>query len=198
MASLILAIIPGLEKEIDSRIEAELGKDIVGNKKKTRRQRNQRRVSASSESVGVVVGQPSQMYGQSKTTQPVQKSSLKHDQTLFLILLSMIGLLCLLNLFLVFKIWALESKMAMTSEHFANSVNTGAREPSSSSEWLDILHKQEVLHSRDLAGWKAAVESAAKLLQQTENNMLRLSQVGLWRQIFRILFLSEIYERFQS
>ena len=38
MASLLLAIIPGLEKEIDSRIEAELGKDIVGNKKKTRRQ----------------------------------------------------------------------------------------------------------------------------------------------------------------
>jgi len=171
------ALTAGLEKEIETRIEAEMGKEMVGNKKKTRRQRNHRRVSASSESVGMAVGHTSQMYGQSKTTQqPVPKSSLKHDQTLFLILLSMIGLLCLLNLFLVFKIWALESKIAMTSESFVNFGSPGTREPSSSSEWLDILHKQEVLHSQDLAGWKAAVESAAKLLQQTENNMLRLSQ----------------------
>jgi len=175
------ALTTGLEKEIENRIAEETGKEIIGNKKKTRRQRNQRRASASSESVlgapvSQVFSQVSQVFSQPKVTQPTPKSSLKHDQTLVLILLSMLGLLCLLNLFLIYKIWGLESKMAMKSETFSSFHDKGPREPSSSSDWLDVLHKQEVLHNQDLAGWRAAVESATKLLQQTENSMIRLAQ----------------------
>lgn len=173
------ALTAGLEKEIENRIAEETGKEPMGIKKKTRRQRNQRRASASSESVlGAPAGvsQLSQVFTQPKVCQPVQKTSLKHDQTLVLILLSMLGLLCLLNLFLIFKIWGLESKMAMKSETLGNFHEQSIKEPSSRNEWLDVLHKQEVLHNQDLAGWKAAVESATKLLQQTENSMLRLSQ----------------------
>merc|ERR1719312_270770 len=175
------ALTTGLEKEIENRIAEETGKEVIGNKKKTRRQRNQRRASASSESVlgapvGQVFSQVSQVFNQPKVTQPNPKSSLKHDQTLVLILLSMLGLLCLLNLFLIYKIWGLESKMAMKSETFSSFHDKGLKEPSSSSDWLDVLHKQEVLHNQDLAGWRAAVESATKLLQQTENSMIRLAQ----------------------
>ena len=109
--------------------------------------------------------------------QPTEKASLKHDQTLFLVLLSMIGLLCLLNLFLIYKIWGLESKMSMKSEKLSGFPSFGSDDPSTSSDWLDILHKQEIVHSHDLNGWREAVETAAKLLQQTENSMLRLAQV---------------------
>lgn len=174
------ALTAGLDREIEQRIELESGKEIVGNKKKTRRQRNQRRASASSESVGpsvpVGVSQFPQVHVQPMGAQPTEKASLKHDQTLFLVLLSMIGLLCLLNLFLIYKIWGLESKMSMKSEKLSGFQSFGSNDPSTSSDWLDILHKQEIVHSHDLNGWREAVETAAKLLQQTENSMLRLAQ----------------------
>ena len=63
--------------------------------------------------------------------------------------------------------WAVSSFQDMVTE-----------EPGTSSDWLDVLHRQEVLHNQDLAGWRAAVETAAKLLQQTEGSMLKLSQVS--------------------
>ena len=59
--------------------------------------------------------------------------------------------------------------------------------PSTSSDWLDILQKQEILHNQDLANWKTAVEAAARLLHQTENSMGRLNQESF---IIFIRFLS--------
>ena len=178
----------GLDREIENRIELENGKEIVGIKKKTRRQRNQRRASASSESAGmnvpVGVSQFSQVHTQPLGVQPTKKASLKHDKTLFLVLLSMLGLLCLLNLFLIYKIWGLERKISMKSENLPSF--KGFEQPSTSSDWVDILHKQEILHNQDLAGWRAAVEAASKLLQQTENSMLRMTQ-GFNRDLNRKL-----------
>jgi len=175
------ALAAGLDREIENRLEGENGKELVGIKKKTRRQRNQRRASASGESVGVSVpvgiSQFAQGNSQPLGSQPNKKPSLKHDQTLFLVLLTMLGLLCLLNLFLIYKIWGLESKISLRSENFSSfQVFEQQQQASSSRDWLDVLHKQEILHNQELAGWRAAVEAASKLLQQTENGMLRLTQ----------------------
>ena len=92
----------------------------------------------------------------------------------------MLGLLCLLNLFLIYKIWGLESKIMRQSGSESSFQDMVAEEPGTgtSSDWLDVLHRQEVLHNQDLAGWRAVVETAAKLLQQTEGSMLKLSQVS--------------------
>eukprot|EP00092_Neocalanus_flemingeri_P103485 GFUD01132440.1.p1 GENE.GFUD01132440.1~~GFUD01132440.1.p1 ORF type:complete len:529 (-),score=119.34 GFUD01132440.1:262-1848(-) len=173
------ALAAGLDREIENRIDLENGKE-VGIKKKTRRQRNQRRASASGESVGVNVpvgiSQLTQGNSQPLGAQPGKKPSLKHDQTLFLVLLSMLGFLCLLNLFLIYKIWGLEAKISMRSDNLSSFQVFEQQPPSTSSDWLDILHKQEILHNQDLAGWRAAVEAASRLLQQTENSMLRLTQ----------------------
>jgi len=175
------ALTAGLDREIENRIEQEAGKEAV-TKKKTRRLRNQRRTSASSESVvtnvPIGVNQYPQVHPQHnsmKLYNEKNEKSLKHDQSLFLVLLSMLGLLCILNIFLIYKIWGLENKMLMKTETETVS-NLIFDKPSTSSDWLDILQKQEILHNQDLANWKTAVEAAARLLHQTENSMGRLNQ----------------------
>ena len=88
----------------------------------------------------------------SKTHKPFdvdagKKSSLRHDQTLFLILLSLLGFLCILNLFLIHKIWGLEYKMSMKHQ----SLNLKVLQydpPSSASDWLHLLERQEVRGKR--------------------------------------------------
>merc|ERR1719318_1212760 len=133
------ALVEGLSREIENNLEMANGKDPVI-KKKTRRQRNQRRASMSGESAivnnaPVGISQFAQANHEPMRTQPLKSQSLKHDQTLFLVLLSMLGLLCLLNLFLIFTIWGLEDKISR----------------------------------------RADVETAAKMLKQTENSFLRLA-----------------------
>jgi hypothetical protein len=155
------------------------GKD-PGVKKKTRHQRNQRRASMSGESVGVNapvgMSQFAQASNEPMRIQPMQGQSLKHDLTLFLVLHSMLGLLCLLNLFLIFKIWGLEDKISRR-EDVSIFPDPDEQQPDSSRYWVEILHNQELLHNQDLASWRAAVETAAKLLKQTEHSFLSLAQV---------------------
>ena len=43
-------------------------------------------------------------------------------------------------------------------------------------EAISYVHCRQVLHTEELLGWKAAVEAATKLLQQTETNMLAVAQ----------------------
>ena len=172
------ALVEGLDREIENNLEMANGKDL-GVKKKTRRQRNQRRASMSGESVGVNapvgISQFAQANNEPMRAQPMKSQSLKHDQTLFLVLLSMLGLLCLLNLFLIFKIWGLEDKISRRED--VSIFPDPDEQPDSSRYWVEILHRQELLHNQDLASWRAAVETAAKLLKQTEHSFLRLAQV---------------------
>lgn len=94
------------------------------------------------------------------------------ESRLATLLVSLLVALVLLNIFLIYKVWSLEDRMG------GGGVprETGGRVYSHSGSWIEVLKEQETLHHRDLQAWRAAVESATRLLQQTERSMVRLAQ----------------------
>ena len=184
-----------LEREIDNRQVEEEKEGIGGNKKiKTRRQRTQRRASASDLSnfninksgAGPVITMhhPTQFTstpsstGQNyfrrdlSTNLSHRLSSHRNEYNLLNVLLLLLGFLCILNVFLVIKMWSLENKISDHSESLISYPILKAESPKSTNEWLDILQKQEVLHNQELISWRTAVDAALKLLQQTERSMM--------------------------
>ena len=85
----------------------------------------------------------------------------------------MLGFLCLLNMFLVLKIWGIEEKLA--SSYKFDSFPTRLDSPKTASDWLEVLQKQESLHTQELTSWKVAVEATGKLLRQTEESLLAVA-----------------------
>ena len=84
----------------------------------------------------------------------------------------------LLNLFLICK----EDKI-LSKEDVSIFPDPDEQQPDSSRYWVEIMHRQELLHNQELASWRAAVETAAKLLKQTEHSFLRLAQVmHIWNK----------------
>lgn len=184
------ALTEALEREIDNRLVEE-EKEGIGNKKiKTRRQRNQRRASASDLSnfnksgAGPVITQhPTQFTSTPTSTGNYYRNDVstnlshrlashRNEHNLLNVLLLLLGFLCILNVFLVIKMWSLENKISDHSESLLSYPILKAESPKSTNEWLDILQKQEVLHNQELISWRTAVDAALKLLQQTERSMM--------------------------
>ena len=91
------------------------------------------------------------------------------------LLMLMLGFLCLLNMFLVLKIWGIEQKLAYKFDSLPSLQDASLQAPRTASDWLDILQKQESLHTQELTSWKVAVEATSKLLHQTENSLLAVA-----------------------
>ena len=170
-----------LDRDIEAKEEEE-GKDhSAGKKVKTRRQRNQRKVSTSEASNNTGPGHSNFTSGlQSlylkKETSPATQSPAKarsDNGRLLKLLMMMLGVLCLLNMFLVLKIWGIEEKLA--SSYKFDSLPTRLESPKTASDWLDVLQKQTTLHTQELTSWKVAVEATGKLLRQTEESLLAVA-----------------------
>lgn len=171
-----VALAGSLDREIETRLlEAEPGEAGVKSKKLTRRMRNQRRSSVSDTSGGGAAHQVTPpLHGRQgsmavRRVTPGTKGSPLIGEQVTSVLVALLVFLCLLNMFLIYKIWALEERMAVPSVSMSAS-------SSNSVSWLTALREQESLHHRDLQAWRTAVESASKLLQQTEKTMVHLSQ----------------------
>ena len=171
---------------------------VVAKKVKTRRQRNLRRTSASEGSnfnvnnnAGAVTVQQQQQhfstttigtthYFRNRDLSPSPHSSSparNQDQSgLLRTLMILLVFLIILNMFLVYKMWSLESKLSYKSESLAQYQLLRAEPPQSSKDWIDILQKQETLHNQELESWRTAVESASALLRQSERNMQGMAE----------------------
>ena len=190
----LLFLIAALQRDIENRLlEDEKDNPSGGSKKtKTRRQRNQRRTSASDGSnfnlagntgggvgKGVVTSHftgPSYINPQSLHHQLQPQRFNRSDHSLIKILLLLLGFLCILNIFLVYKMWSLESKISLKSESLSSYQLFSVEPPQRTSDWLEILQKQELLHNQELTNWKTAVEAATDLLHQTEKSMLGVAK----------------------
>ena len=180
-----------LERDIENRIsEEEKSVGVGGKNMKTRRQRNQRRTSASDggTSSAVVAGAghgggaavTRQFSGEAGVRRP---ADLGHahpapaaDHQLVRILLLLLGFLCILNLFLVFKMWSLESKISVRSESLSSYQLLKLESARSAGDWVELLQRQESLHTQELDNWRLAVEAASSMLQQTERSMQGLAR----------------------
>ena len=158
--------------------QEEEGKDLAaaGKKVKTRRQRNQRKASTSdvSNNPGTVM----QHHFLKRETNPgpsIPETARVDNGRLLKLLMFMLGFLCLLNMFLVLKIWGIEQKLAYKFDSLPSLQEASLESPRTASDWLDILQRQESLHTQELTSWKVAVEATSKLLHQTENSLLAVA-----------------------
>ena len=187
-----MCCITALERDIENRIsEEEKSVGVGGKNMKTRRQRNQRRTSASDggTSSAVVAGAghggvaavTRQFSGEAGVRRPADLLGHAHpapaaDHQLVRILLLLLGFLCILNLFLVFKMWSLESKISVRSESLSSYQLLKLESARSSGDWVELLQRQESLHTQELDNWRLAVEAASSMLQQTERSMQGLAK----------------------
>ena len=115
-----------------------------------------------------------------KETNPglgLTETSRTDNGRLLKLLMLMLGFLCLLNMFLVLKIWGIEQKLAQKVMETLPPPQSGRVEsPRSVSDWLDILQRQETLHTQELTNWKVAVEATGRLLQQTEASLVAVAE----------------------
>ena len=158
--------------------QEEEGKDhaAAGKKVKTRRQRNQRKASTSD--VSNNPGTLMQHHYLKRETNPgpsIPEMASADNGRLLKLLMFMLGFLCLLNMFLVLKIWGIEQKLAYKFDSLPSLQEASLEPPRTASDWLDILQKQETLHTQELTSWKVAVEATSKLLHQTENSLLAVA-----------------------
>ena len=165
---------------------------------KTRRQRNQRRTSASDGNtsntgagqVGVVSS--STLFRRQEVAAFTNINTLstgvrRNEGQLIKILLLLLAFLCILNVFLVFKMWSLENKLSVRSESLDSYPLFSPESPESAGDWLDMLRRQEAKHKEELSNWRLAVEAASSLLQQTERSMVDLSSKFTSEQNSQIL-----------
>ena len=187
-----MCCITALERDIENRIsEEEKSVGVGGKNMKTRRQRNQRRTSASDggTSSAVVAGAghggvaavTRQFSSEAGFRRPADLLGHAHpapaaDHQLVRILLLLLGFLCILNLFLVFKMWSLESKISVRSESLSSYQLLKLESARSSGDWVELLQRQESLHTQELDNWRLAVEAASSMLQQTERSMQGLAK----------------------
>ena len=165
--------------------QEEEGKDHTGagKKVKTRRQRNQRKASTSdaSNNPGAGLGNFTTVMQQhylKRETNPgpaLPETARVDNGTLLKLLMFMLGFLCLLNMFLVLKIWGIEQKLAYKFDSLPSLEEASLQPPRTASDWLEVLQKQETLHTQELTSWKVAVEATSKLLHQTENSLLAVA-----------------------
>ena len=166
--------------------QEEEGKDhtAAGKKVKTRRQRNQRKASTSDASNNPGAGlsnfttsvmQHHYLKRETNPGPPIPETATADNGRLLKLLMLMLGFLCLLNMFLVLKIWGIEQKLAYKYDSLPSLQEASLQPPRSASDWLDILQKQETLHTQELTSWKVAVEATSKLLHQTENSLLAVA-----------------------
>jgi len=166
-----------------------------------RRMRNQRRSSVGGEGAdasGIVPPSPLIRPRSDRKVAPAEDQNTDKMAGLLVLLLVF---LCFLNMYLVFKIWNLEDRI--TAPPLA-LVERAHRPPlqSGGNSWMEVLREQEVQHHRDLQNWKSAVDAASKLLQQTENTMMKLSQSfdreTNWQLLKTLVRLEEGYARGQE
>ena len=157
----------------------------AGKKVKTRRQRNQRKASTSDASNNPGAGHSNfttsvmQHHYLKRETNPgpaIPETATADNGRLLKLLMLMLGFLCLLNMFLVLKIWGIEQKLAYKFDSLPSLQEASLQPPRSASDWLDILQKQETLHTQELTSWKVAVEATGKLLRQTEQSLMAVSE----------------------
>ena len=111
----------------------------------------------------------------------------RNEGQLIKILLLLLAFLCILNVFLVFKMWSLENKLSVRSESLDSYPLFSPESPESAGDWLDMLRRQEAKHKEELSNWRLAVEAASSLLQQTERSMVDLSSKFTSEQNSQIL-----------
>ena len=153
---------------------------------KTRRQRNQRKASTSEASINTVPGHTtfttgmSSLQYQKRETSPGQGNTSPPARAdngrLLMLLMLMLSLLCLLNMFLVLKIWGIEQKLAYKFDSLPSLHSARLESPRTPADWLEILQQQETLHTQELSSWKVAVEATGKLLRQTEQSLMAVSE----------------------
>jgi len=178
-----------LDREVENKQEEE-GKDHTGTagagkKVKTRRQRNQRKASTSDASnnpgaghsnfTSTVMQQQHYLKRETNPAPAIPETVRVDNGTLLKLLMLMLGFLCLLNMFLVLKIWGIEQKLAYKYDSLPSLQEASLEPPRTASDWLEVLHKQETLHTQELTSWKVAVEATSKLLHQTENSLLAVA-----------------------
>jgi len=201
------ALSEALERDIESRIaqEEKNNSSNVGNKKvKTRRQRNQRRTSASDGNLSTAGGSGAGQVGVVSSSTMFRRQEVaaftnintvttggtvdrREDGQLVKILLLLLAFLCLLNVFLVFKMWSLEHKLSVRSESLEDQRLFSPEVPETPGDWLDVLRRQEARHREELSNWRIAVDAASSLLQRTENSMLGLASKFTSEQNSQIL-----------
>ena len=156
----------------------------AGKKVKTRRQRNQRKASTSDASNNPGAGhsnftstvmQQHYLKRETNPTPAIPETVRVDNGTLLKLLMLMLGFLCLLNMFLVLKIWGIEQKLAYKFDSLPSLQEASLQPPRTASDWLEVLQKQETLHTQELTSWKVAVEATSKLLHQTENSLLAVA-----------------------
>ena len=105
------------------------------------------------------------------------------------ILLLLLAFLCILNMFLVFKMWSLEDKLSVRSESLEDIHHRmfSPEVPESPGDWLDVLRRQEARHREELANWRIAVDAASSLLERTERSVLGLASKFTGEQNSQIL-----------
>ena len=72
--------------------------------------------------------------------------------------------------------WSLEDKISLKSESLSSYQLFRVEPPQRTSDWLEVLQKQELLYNQELANWKTAVDAASELLHQTETSMLGVAR----------------------
>ena len=202
-----MLLVSALERDIEARIaqEEKNNSSNVGNKKvKTRRQRNQRRTSASDGNLSTAGGSGAGQVGVVSSSTMFRRQEVaaftnintvttggtvarREDGQLVKILLLLLAFLCLLNVFLVFKMWSLEHKLSVRSESLEDQRLFSPEVPETPGDWLDVLRRQEARHREELSNWRIAVDAASSLLQRTENSMLGLASKFTSEQNSQIL-----------
>jgi len=196
-----VALAGSLDREVEARIEQEPGTESKA-KKLTRRMRNQRRSSVGGEGAdasGIVPPSPLIRPRSDRKVAPVEDQNTDKMAGLLVLLLVF---LCFLNMYLVFKIWNLEDRITVPSLSLVERAYRPPLQSSGGNSWMEVLREQEVQHHRDLQNWKSAVDAASKLLQQTENTMMKLSQSfdreTNWQLLKTLVKLEEGYARGQE
>jgi len=180
------ALAGSLDREVEVRLlEAEPG--VEGKGKKVGRKRGVRRTSLAEQVEGAPPSPTLRLYNK-----PVVQCKGDSSSSVAGLLLFLLAILCVLNLYLIYKIWLLEGRLAPPQPPLTSS-------PPPTTGWLEVIKDQESLHHRDLQAWRAAVEAASKLLQQTETTMVRLTE-GLdretnWAMLRSLVRLEELQAR---
>ena len=196
-----------LERDIEARIaeEEKNNSSNLGNKKvKTRRQRNQRRTSASDGNVSTAGGSGAGQVGVVSSSAVFRRQEVaaftnintvttggagarREDGQMIKILLLLLAFLCILNVFLVFKMWSLEQKLSVRSESLDEQRLFSPEVPETTGDWLDVLRRQEARHREELSNWRIAVDAASSLLERTERSMVGLASKFTSEQNSQIL-----------
>jgi len=166
------ALCAALVREVEGRT-GEGKKEPGLTKKKTRRQRN-RKVS-NSDATGV-----NSLLNTSRIVKPnsssINRGESGGENPLNMVLMFLLCMLCVLNVFLLLKIWGLEHQILSKIDLFGDLRTLDPAEPKTTDDWLRLLQRQEAMHNRDLKNWQEAVRAASSLLHQTENAMSTFSK----------------------